>query len=70
MNFFARNIGKTGRILRGVSGIILLAGAAAAVIAWHFWWIAVILGVSGCFGLFEAFRGWCFLRACGIKTRV
>jgi len=29
-----------------------------------------VLAVSGGFVLFEALRGWCVLRACGIKTRL
>jgi hypothetical protein len=69
MSFFGRNIERTGRILRAISGIILLAGAVVVIMTWHNWWIAVILAVSGVFGLVEAFRGWCFLRACGIKTK-
>jgi len=68
MSFFSPNIGSAGRVFRAISGIILLG--AAIVMAWHIWWLAVILGISGCFGLFEAFRGWCFLRACGIKTKL
>ena len=70
MKFFDSNIGQTGRILRGISGILLLAAAILVLLKWHIWWAALILGVSGAVGLFEAFRGWCFLRACGIKTKV
>ena len=68
MSFFSSNIGRTGRVFRGISGVILLGGGI--VMAWHIWWLAVILVISGGFGLFEALRGWCFLRACGIKTKL
>ena len=32
--------------------------------------LALVLALSGAFVLFEALRGWCALRACGIKTRL
>jgi len=69
MSFFSRNIGRTGRILRAIAGLGLLVMAVVIGSGAHRWWVGLILGISGCFGLFEAFRGWCFLRACGIKTK-
>jgi hypothetical protein len=42
----------------------------AVVIGRHRWWVAAILGIAGAFGIYEAVRGWCFLRACGIKTKL
>jgi len=68
MPFFSRNIGRGGRIFRGVNGVCLLV--AGIFMAWHIRWVSLILIVSGAFVLFEAVRGWCFLRACGIKTRL
>jgi len=68
VSFLSPNIDKRGRIFRGVTAVCLLI--AAVIMAWHVWWIALILGVSGVVGLFEALRGWCFLRACGIKTKL
>ena len=32
-------------------------------------WLGVVLLVMGLFVAFEAARGWCVLRACGIKTK-
>lgn len=62
------NIGTKGRVLRGAIALALLFGAAAA---YRFSpWAALGLGISGGFVLFEASRGWCALRACGIKTRL
>jgi hypothetical protein len=49
-------------------GVCLLI--AAVIMAWHVWWVALILGIAGGFGIYEALRGWCFLRACGIKTKL
>ena len=65
--FFSRNITGTGRILRGVWGVGLWIGAwfAFRVSAW----LGIALAVGGAFALFEALRGWCVLRACGIKTK-
>jgi hypothetical protein len=64
---FARNIEPKGRWLRGIAAGALLLGGLAA---W-FYSLSLSLGllVSGAFVLFEALRGWCALRACGIKTK-
>ncbi len=32
-------------------------------------WLGIVLLASGFFVAFEALRGWCALRACGIKTK-
>lgn len=65
---FAANIGPAGRIVRGSMGLALLAGAVLSF--QHSVWLAVGLAIAGVFGLFEALRGWCLLRACGVKTRL
>jgi hypothetical protein len=66
--FFSSNIGTTGRLIRGISGGIC-AGAAVWVAFTGPWWLAIILAGSGAFMLFEAFRGWCIMRACGVRTK-
>lgn len=33
-------------------------------------WLGAVLAAAGAFVLFEALRGWCVLRACGLKTRL
>ena len=67
-SFFARNIGKQGRVFRGLTAVGLFAGA------WFVFgvatWLGIVLIASGGFALFEALRGWCIMRACGIKTRL
>ena len=66
--FFGRNLGKRGRILRGgVAAMLLLGGVYALT---QIWWLGLLLLAGGGFVLFEALRGWCILRACGIKTRL
>lgn len=65
--FLRRNIQRKGRILRGVLGALLLGGGFFALM--KVWWLGLILLAAGGFALFEAVRGWCVVRACGIKTR-
>ena len=66
--FFAANIGPAGRIVRGLMGLALLVGAVLSF--QQSVWLAVLLAAAGVFSLFEALRGWCLMRACGIKTRL
>ena len=67
-NFFPPNITNQGRIVRGLGALALLIGAGFGFAA--SFWLGLVLLVSGGFVLFEALRGWCALRACGIKTRL
>jgi Protein of unknown function (DUF2892) len=67
-NFFARNIDRRGRIVRAVWGLgLILAGLLVAA---RSRWICVALLGAGAFALYEAVRGWCLMRACGIKTKL
>ena len=65
---FVRNLNNTGRLARGLGALVLFVGAGFGfrVSAW----LGALLAVLGVFVLFEALRGWCVLRACGIKTRL
>ena len=68
------NINRRGRIARALSGMICIGlGIAVWPIAWpevllYRWIASVLLVVCGGFQLFEAKKGWCAARACGIKT--
>ena len=66
--FFAPNIGRKGRIVRGVLGLAMLA--VAAFMHSQSVWLAIFIAAVGVFCLVEAFRGWCLARACGIRTRL
>lgn len=67
MSLFQPNIGKTGRIIRGLVGLALLA---IAIASYRVHWLAgLIFAMSSVFCLFQALRGWCAARACGVKTR-
>ncbi len=61
-----RNIDRRGRLARGGLGILLLLGGACLLSQNVL--LAVLFFACGIFALFEAYRGWCALRACGIKT--
>jgi hypothetical protein len=65
--FFARNLSTTGRIVRACIGLGLVI--AGLVISAPNRWICTCMVISGGFVLYEAARGWCVMRACGIKTR-
>jgi hypothetical protein len=66
--FFSRNLDRKGRIVRGVIAVGLFIGA------WFAFGVSSLLGivltVSAVFTLFEALRGWCVVRACGVKTKL
>jgi len=65
MSFLKPNIDRLGRLVRGACGLCCLAGAFFLrdnTLA------CVALAGSGLFMLFEAFKGWCVARACGLKT--
>jgi len=64
---FSPNITPIGRLLRGLLALICLVGAWFAFEVSN-WFGLLLLAYAG-FALFEALRGWCLLRACGIKTK-
>lgn len=65
---FSRNIDNKGRFVRGLGALALLVGAG---FGFRFSvWLGWVLLASGLFVAFEAFRGWCALRACGIRTKL
>ena len=66
--FFQPNITRVGRIVRGALATGLLVGGIVAMRSAV--WLGVVLLVSSAFVFFEAFRGWCVVRACGIKTKL
>ena len=68
MNIFAPNIGRAGRIVRGVGGTACLV--AGLVLSRSSLWLGLALVAFGLFGWFEAARGWCLARACGLKTKL
>ena len=66
--FFQPNINSRGRLVRG--GMAALLFIAGGVIAWFVLWLGLVFIGIGSFTLFEAVRGWCVARACGIKTKL
>lgn len=67
MSFLRPNIDTKGRVIRGIGALALAAGAA---LTWpHSRDGSIALAVSSAFVAFEAARGWCVARACGVKTK-
>jgi hypothetical protein len=61
-----QNIDKTGRVARG--GISIVFFLVAGVLVPYAAPLAFIFLLVALFTLYEALRGWCAVRACGIKT--
>ena len=66
--FFSRNIDNPGRLVRGLGALVLLVGASFGFTVSV--WLGLGLLAAGVFVGFEALRGWCVMRACGIKTKL
>ncbi|MFL6540846.1 MAG: YgaP-like transmembrane domain [Chthoniobacterales bacterium] len=67
-SFLAPNINNAGRSARAAIALALLVGAWA--LRNDVRWLAIALLIVAIFTAFEATRGWCALRACGMKTRL
>jgi hypothetical protein len=66
--FWNRNLDFRGRLVRGVlGGGSLIAGI---ILADFKLWLCLLLVGFGLFAMFEAVRGWCLVRACGIRTKL
>ena len=65
--FFHPNLSHHGRLARGVIGALCLI--AGIIVAGDYTLWGLILVVAGLFAIFESIRGWCLLRACGLKTK-
>jgi hypothetical protein len=66
-NFFRPNLRRSGRIARGVIGSICLIAGIVLVDASL--WLGLLFVCAGLFAIFEAIRGWCVVRACGIRMK-
>lgn len=61
-----QNIDRKGRAARGGIGLLFLL--CGALLLQQSGTLAILCFVCGLFTLLEALRGWCAVRACGIKT--
>ena len=67
MSLFRSNLDTKGRLIRGTMAVALAGGT---VLTWpHFRVASIICALFSAFTAFEAARGWCALRACGVKTK-
>ncbi len=65
--------GKAARLIWGIVcvlvGVVLIVLGALQVLAgWWLWALAAVFVLGGAFAIFEARKGWCAVRAMGIKT--
>ena len=67
MSFLRPNLDTKGRVIRGIGALIL--GIASGLTWSHSLTGGIALAASAVFVAFEAARGWCALRACGVKTK-
>jgi hypothetical protein len=52
---------------RGVMGALCLI--AGIIVVDYVLWLGLIFVAAGLFAIFESLRGWCLVRACGIRTK-
>jgi len=71
------NIDSRGRVGRLVKGLILLIAGVAMLFSRALpagsalsWIVTVLVLAGGAFAVFEAWAGWCVVRAMGFKTRL
>lgn len=63
--------------MRLIWGLLCLAGALAMAVlgavgwltGWWVWVVVAVLAGFGAFGIYEARKGWCAVRAMGINTK-
>jgi hypothetical protein len=71
------NIDARGKVARLIYGLVLLAIGVVLIFVlalpypsiWP-WLIVAFCLISGAFAVFEAWAGWCVIRAMGFKTRM
>jgi hypothetical protein len=66
--FFSPNLQGEGRLARGATAMFLALAAFVCLPLSRR--ISLLFLAAAAFTVFEAMRGWCVLRACGIKTKV
>jgi hypothetical protein len=64
---FVSNIDNKGRLIRAAGAIVI---GTTAILLWSASTTAgACLALTSAFLAFEAARGWCAARACGVKTK-
>jgi hypothetical protein len=66
--FFAPNLQVEGRVARGIMAFIFGVGAVITLRLSRR--LSLLLFLSALFTVYEVARGWCVVRACGIRTKV
>jgi hypothetical protein len=66
-NRFVSNIDNKGRLIRAAGAIVI--GTTAILLRSASNTAGACLALASAFLAFEAARGWCAARACGVKTK-
>ncbi len=69
-SFFKPNLEPTGRLVRAVAGLVIFNAALVAAVVGGSPALTISLAIISAFLFFQAVRGWCLMRACGIKTKL
>ena len=69
------NIDSRGKLARLIYGVVLIGIGAVLLYTWAFpagtfwaWVISILCILGGAFAVFEAWAGWCVMRALGFRT--
>ena len=76
---FQCNINAKGRLIRLIYGVAFVLAGVVLMFAWAFrggggggggalaWIVSTVAVLGGAFAIFESCKGWCAIRAMGIK---
>ena len=69
------NIDAKGKLIRLIYGVAFVVLGVVLMLAWAMrgggavaWVVSVVAMLGGAFAIFESRKGWCSIRAMGIKT--
>jgi membrane-bound ClpP family serine protease len=70
------NIDAKGKLIRLIYGVALVLIGAVLMLAWALrggggafaWLVSIVAMLGGAFAIFESRKGWCAIRAMGLKT--
>ncbi len=68
MGFMSPNLERRGRLVRFWIGLFFLAVALVSWLAIGLPWLTLLATLSTLICWFQCFRGWCFFRACRLKS--
>lgn len=71
------NIDSRGKAIRLIMGAVFLLDGLTLMLLWAWrthsltgWVTSIVMSIAGAFMIFEGRKGWCVLRALGMKTPI